>query len=63
MKWFSREWWAYLLAKRKRRDRKYCSRWSLFWCRVRNHPAGVIWYDASGDEPDMHCQNCGEDLG
>ena len=32
-------------------------------CRWRGHPCGVIWYDVSGTEPDMHCKNCGDDLG
>ena len=33
------------------------------WCRVRNHPAGVVFYNCGGLEPDMTCRGCGEDLG
>jgi len=32
-------------------------------CRIRGHPYGVVWYNVSGLEPDMSCNNCGEDLG
>lgn len=31
-----------------------------FWCRATGH-RGVVWY-SHGDEPDMHCKNCGENL-
>jgi len=31
-------------------------------CRYRGHP-GVVWYNPNGSEPDMHCRNCGDDLG
>lgn len=30
-------------------------------CRLRAHPAGVKWY-CYGQEPDMHCKNCNDDL-
>lgn len=33
------------------------------WCRANGHPAGVFFYNIGGDEPDMHCQGCGEDIG
>lgn len=33
------------------------------WCRLRGHPAGVVFYNPGGFEPDMHCINCGDDLG
>ena len=36
---------------------------SRCWCRLRNHPAGVNWYNPGGFEPDMYCRGCGEDLG
>jgi hypothetical protein len=32
-------------------------------CRMRGHRCGVVWYNMSGYEPDMHCRNCGDDLG
>lgn len=34
-----------------------------FICRWRSHPCGAIWYNPNGSEPDMHCKNCGDDLG
>ncbi len=34
----------------------------LIICRFRGHKDGVVWYNMSGIEPDMHCRNCGEDL-
>lgn len=56
MKWFTLPWWSYLLTG--------CKGWRHFWCRVRGHPDGVWWYShAMATEPDMHCKNCGEDLG
>ena len=55
MKWFSLSWWLYLFDG--------CTGWTNFWCRVRNHPGGVVWYNVNALEPDMRCNNCGEDLG
>ena len=37
--------------------------WEKFWCRLRNHPAGFVWLNASGYEPNMHCRNCDDNLG
>lgn len=37
--------------------------WTAIVCRVRGHPAGVVWYNSGRDEPDMHCRNCYDDLG
>lgn len=59
MKWFSYNWYKYLLEKPKG---------NVEWirtiiCRAKGHPAGVWWYNINGSEPDMHCKNCGEDLG
>jgi len=48
-------WWQYLLDK-PCNIRK-------FFCRIRNHPGGVTWYNLSGLEPDMRCINCGDNLG
>lgn len=36
---------------------------SRFLCRWRGHPAGLVWYNVGGLEPNMHCNGCGEDLG
>lgn len=54
-KWFSRGYWSYLLTG--------CKGWTNFWCRVRCHPEGVVWVNAGGLEPNMHCRTCDEDLG
>ena len=58
-------WWQYILAP-IRRSQKICDPW--WWvriplCRWRGHPAGVAWYNPGALEPDMHCRNCGDDLG
>ena len=36
---------------------------SRFLCRWRGHPAGMIWNNPYGSEPNMRCKDCGEDLG
>jgi hypothetical protein len=59
MHWFSRDWWAYLLAPKA----KGYSWREVVWCRMRCHPAGVFWFNTGGLEPDMRCQGCGDDLG
>ena len=48
---------AYLFAN------NYDGRWQAVWCRLRNHPNGVVWYNAGGLDPDMTCKDCGDDLG
>ncbi len=62
MKWFTLNWWKYLFEKRE-----HCSKdipmISVIICRARGHPCGVVWYNLNGLEPDMHCKNCGDDLG
>lgn len=58
MHWFTKDWWQYLLIKNKD-----TSRLTTFICRIKGHPYGVIWYNANGLEPDMHCKNCYDDLG
>ena len=54
MKWLSFWYWQYLFTD--------CTGWDNFWCRIKNHPRGVVWY-SSDYEPDMHCKDCGELLG
>jgi len=52
-KWFTPWWWKYLLRNN--------TGVRNIMCRARGHYS-VVWY--CGDlEPDMHCENCGEDLG
>lgn len=60
MRWFNRHWWHYLLAPRRDGDESWLR---VLWCRLRYHPYPVVWFNATGYEPDMHCTNCGDDLG
>jgi hypothetical protein len=55
MKWFNIYWYKYLF--------KDCTGIRNFICRINGHSCGVIWYNSTGLEPDMHCKNCYEDLG
>jgi hypothetical protein len=57
---FSQWFWKYLLEQKAYEDISWVS---VIWCRLRNHPAGVVWYNPNGYEPDMHCKNCGDNLG
>lgn len=56
--WFQKEWWKYLFTPRNA-DYSWTK---TVWCRMNGHPCGVVWY-SNGWEPDMHCKNCGDDLG
>jgi len=49
----------YLLSKKS----EYHNWFEVIWCRLRNHPKGVYWYNPNGLEPDMTCKGCGDDLG
>jgi hypothetical protein len=55
MHWFSVYWWKYLFSKP--------FNFTKFFCRIRGHKCGVIWYNSVGLEPDMICKNCFDDLG
>lgn len=59
MKWFYREWWAYLLAPRSDRSISWLA---VILCRARGHDK-VVWFNIGGTEPDMHCMTCRDDLG
>lgn len=61
-RWFTKDWWEYLLEERKG---NWCMPWYIvIWCRIRGHRCGVWWYNpAPALDPDMHCKNCGDDLG
>jgi hypothetical protein len=48
------EFWKYLIHKPFSIKK--------FFCRLKGHE-GVLWYNLNGLEPDMHCKNCGDDLG
>ena len=55
MRWFTVSWWKYLLAKPLS--------FRAFICRIKGHPAGIVFYNLNGQGPDYHCKNCGDDLG
>lgn len=59
--WFTKEWWACLFAPRGFMNNDV---WliKVLWCRLRNHPYPITWYNPSGWEPDYTCTNCGDDL-
>jgi hypothetical protein len=61
MHWLTLTWWKYLFERRSKYSDVSIIKTAI--CRARNHPAGVWWYNPSGLEPDMHCKNCGDDLG
>lgn len=71
-RWFDRWlWWFWILLDRTMWAYALSppsgygdtSRWCAFWCRWRGHPAGVWFYNPGAYEADMHCKNCGDDLG
>jgi hypothetical protein len=57
--WLTLDWWRYLLGKRS--DYYDAPWWVVIPCRARGH-AGPVWF-SSGTEPNMHCKNCGDDIG
>jgi hypothetical protein len=58
--WLYPIYWEYILQPR---DRLYgVSWWTVIRCRMKVHPCGVVWY-THRLEPNMHCKNCGDDLG
>jgi hypothetical protein len=57
---FTRDGWKYMFAPRA----FLSDGWpSVLWCRFNGHPPGVYWYNLGGDEPNMTCRGCGDDLG
>lgn len=56
MKWLSIWWYQYLFNGN--------TGIRNILCRAKCHPGGVVWYNFNpyNLEPDMHCNNCGEDL-
>lgn len=53
-------WIKYLLEPS---NSDYVSKWEVIKCRAAGHKCGVIWYNSNALEPDMHCRNCGDNLG
>lgn len=54
--------WGYVFSYTDFR-RKERPSFRVVWCRILGHPNGVVYYTMTGTEPDMHCKDCGEDLG
>mgnify|MGYP001605063769 CR=1 FL=1 len=53
-RWFTILWWKYLFSEKPTIK--------MILCRIKGHE-GPIWFNSGGLEPNMKCQNCGEDLG
>ncbi len=70
VKWGRLDWWRVLLSPCERPG-WLGWRWyhpplaylNAVWCRARNHPYQVVWFNPNGLEPDMTCEGCGDDLG
>lgn len=64
-RWFTVSWWGHIFApiKVSRYHDEWFPRIRTVWCRIRGHPAGIVFYNPGGLEPDYRCKNCGEDLG
>ena len=56
---FTRGYWEYLLHKP---DYNKLT-WGTFWCRLRGHPDGPIYFNPGGTEPNMRCSTCDDFLG
>ena len=56
LKWFTVSWYQYLFQDNTGIEN--------IICRAKGH-AGYVWYNSNPYrlEPDMHCNNCSEDLG
>lgn len=61
--WLSLSFWSYVLTSNKRNEVGLVNYFRSVKCRFKSHPCGVEWYNSIGLEPNMHCKNCGEDLG
>ena len=62
--WTDPAWWTYLFERPRHGWRRAdAGILDTLWCRARGHPAGPIFYNAGGLEPDDRCKNCGDHLG
>jgi len=57
--WFMKSWYEYLLAPKSNK----VSWFTAINCRRKGHPHGVTFYRSYGEEPDMTCKICGDNLG
>lgn len=58
MHWLTLSWWKYLFERPR-----HVGIIKAAICRANGHKCGVWWYDVAGLEPNMHCKNCGDELG
>lgn len=58
--WLTAGWWRYLFGPRD--VPASAGRLATAICRAKGHPAGVWWFNHGGNEPDMRCKCCGDDL-
>jgi hypothetical protein len=58
--WFDRSWYQYLFAKFD--DPGWCPWYEHLWCRMNGHPAGQIYFNPGGYEPDYRCKECGDEI-
>lgn len=69
IKWFYFSWYSYLFSnlvfiwnEEYYFKHKIQSIITIILCRIKGHPNGPTWYNASGLEPDMSCIDCGDEL-
>lgn len=57
-----KEYLRYLFAKPN--NNNFCNWLTRIICRIKGHPAGVVWYtsDPNSIEPNMKCKTCNDDL-
>jgi hypothetical protein len=60
MRWFHLEWYKYLFTNLP--NDTIIEKGRVILCRMKGHPAGPVWFTSTGTEPDMTCNNCGDDL-
>ena len=60
MRYFTLAWYQYLFSKPD--DSGYCNWIRRLICRAKGHPCGPWYYNPGGLEPDMTCQDCGDEI-
>jgi hypothetical protein len=61
--WLTKSWYEYLFAPKDRYCYSDVPYIEVLWCRLRGHPAGEIYYNPGGYEPNHHCRTCGDEIG
>lgn len=61
--WLSPSFLVYVLESNKNNEPGLVNYFRNAFCRFKGHSCGIVWHNPGGLEPDMHCSNCGEDLG